>query len=82
MTAQRQVKFIIMAGILIVLAVISYDVLTTPDNRNGLQRLGDAVSELPNGADKAARELKDRTPIEKIGDEVKDTGKKLNGTNQ
>lgn len=53
----------------------AYAVLTMPDQRNGFEKAGDAVSELPNGVDNAARQLEDRTPGEKIVDEVKDATK-------
>jgi len=60
--------------IFIVIAVALYGILTMPDNRTGTERLGDAIHELPQGVDKAARQLEDRTPGEKVGDAVKDIG--------
>lgn len=60
----------IIVAILVVVA--GYVVLTKPDQRNGFEKVGDAVSELPNGVDNAARELEDRTPGERIVDDVKD----------
>lgn len=60
--------------VLIVVAVALYGVLTMPDRRNGAEKLGDAIHELPKGVDKAARQLEDRTPGEKLGDAVKDVG--------
>ena len=61
-------------GVIIAVLIIAagYMYLNKPDDRNGFEKVGDAVSELPNGTDNAARELKDRTPGEKIKDEVKD----------
>lgn len=61
-------------GIIVAILVVvgGYAVLTKPDQRNGFEKVGDAVSELPNGADNAARELEDRTPGERIVDDVKD----------
>jgi hypothetical protein len=61
-------------GVIVAVLVIAvaYLMLTKPDNRDGFEKVGDAVSELPNGVDNAARELEDRTPGEKIADEVKD----------
>ena len=65
-------KTIIGVIIAVVVIALGYMVLTKPDQRNGFEKVGDAVSELPNGVDNAARELEDRTPGEKIVDEVKD----------
>lgn len=64
-------------ALVIILAIMAYGVLTMPDNRTGAQRMGDAISELPNGVDKAARQLEDRTPGEKLGDAVKDAGEDI-----
>ncbi|MDE1152507.1 MAG: hypothetical protein PW788_08215 [Micavibrio sp.] len=63
-----------MMGIVIALlvAILGYFVLTTPDHRSFGTKVGDAVNELPNGVDKAARQMEDRTPAEKIGDAVDD----------
>ncbi len=55
-----------------VAAVVAYLVLTMPDHRTTSQRIGDAFEELPQGVDRAARQLEDRTPAEKMGDTVKD----------
>lgn len=60
--------------IIVALAVIAWSVLTVPDQRSAGQKIGDAVDALPQGVDKAARQLEDRTPGEKIGDAVKDAG--------
>ncbi len=65
------------AALVVILAIMAYGVLTMPDNRTGAQRIGDAVAELPNGVDKAARQLEDRTPGEKVGDAVKDVGQDI-----
>jgi hypothetical protein len=76
-TNQSPVKVILVIIIVAVIAVLAYSVLTMPDNRSGAERLGDAISELPNGVDKAANELEDRTPGEKIGEAVKDAGENI-----
>ncbi len=67
-------KFVIYAILIIVIAVAAFTVLNAPDNRNTAERVGDAVKELPNGVDNAARQLKDRTTAEKLGDAVDDIG--------
>ena len=51
--------------------------LNAPDQRNGVQKVGDAISKIPEGTDKAARELKDRTPAEKLSDAASDAEKKI-----
>jgi hypothetical protein len=58
--------------LVILVAVGSYAVMTMPDRRTPTQKLGDAIHELPQGVDKAARQLEDRTPGEKLGDAIKD----------
>ena len=60
--------------IVVMVAILGYNFLTMPDKRTGTEKLGDAIHELPKGADKAARQLEDRTPGEKLGDAVKDAG--------
>jgi len=70
-------RFLVMACLAVIIAIVCYSMLTTPDQRNGIQKIGDAVHELPEGTDKAVRELKDRTPAEKLSDTVKDAGKNL-----
>jgi hypothetical protein len=61
----------------IVAGVVAYGVLTMPDQRNTTEKIGDAIHDLPQGADKAERQLEDRTPGQKLGDAVKDTGDKI-----
>lgn len=47
------------------------------DDRNVFQRMGDAVEELPNGADKAADEFNDKSPAQKVGDAIEDAGENM-----
>jgi hypothetical protein len=63
--------------VIIVIGFVAYGALTMPDNRTAGQRIGDAVDALPQGVDKAARQLEDRTPGEKLGDAVKDAGEDI-----
>jgi hypothetical protein len=72
MTKQPQGKFILMAGVAFILGAIGYYFLTAPDQRNDMQKVGDAINELPNGVDKAVRQLDDRTPGDKLNDVAKD----------
>ena len=61
----------------IIVALLIYGVLTLPDQRNTTEKIGDAIHDLPQGVDKAERQLHDRTPGQKLGDAVKDTGDKI-----
>lgn len=76
-------KFFISLILVIVLAVALYTILKTPDTRSDGQKISDAVNELPNGIDKAARQLENRTPADKLNDAAKDAGNDLKkATNQ
>jgi len=63
--------------ILTAIAIIGWSVLTMPDHRSTGTRIGDAIDALPQGPDKAARQLENRTPGQRLGDAVKDTGDKI-----
>ena len=63
--------------VVIIASFAVYKVLTIQDNRSVTDKIGDAVHALPDGPDKAARQLEDRTPGQKLGDAVKDTGDKI-----
>lgn len=54
------------------LVVFAYGLLTMPDQRSTGERVGDAIGQLENGVDDAARELEPRTPGERIRDEWDD----------
>lgn len=63
--------------LLAVLAVLvvaggAYAYLTMPDQRTAGEKIGDAIDDLDNGVDDAARELEDRTPAERIEDGFND----------
>lgn len=57
---------------IVAIAGLSYIALTTPEHRTPGQKIGDAIDHLDNGLDDAARQLKDRSPAEKMKDELKD----------
>ncbi len=65
-------KMLIGALVLALVAVGAYAALNAPDRRSPGEKVGDAIGQLGNGVDDAARELEDRTPAQRIGDEVKD----------
>lgn len=60
--------------VLLLLGLLAWTFLTTPDQRSTGQKIGDAFDALPQGVDKASRQLEDRTPGEKLGDSIKDAG--------
>jgi len=63
--------------VVLAIAVLGYNFLTMKDNRSTTDRVGDAVHALPQGLDKASEQLEDRTPGQKLGDAVEDTGKDI-----
>lgn len=77
MTKQPQGKFLLLVVVFVVLAFIGYNILNAPDRRDAGQKISDAINELPNGIDKASRQLENRTPGEKLSDAAKDTGNDL-----
>lgn len=83
MTTQSIGKTLLIVAAVAVLLLVGYSVLYAPDQRSGVQKISDAIHELPNGADKAARQLEDRTPADKLHDAAKDAGDDLKkATNQ
>jgi hypothetical protein len=64
---------------LVILAVLGLAyIIVAPDQRTTTQKIGDAIHELPQGADKASQELdSDRTPGQKIGDAFRNAGDKI-----
>ena len=67
----------LIAVAIIIAALLAYSFLTMKDDRSATDKIGDAIHALPDGADKAERQLEDRTPGQKLGDAVKDTGDKI-----
>lgn len=63
---------LVMLILVALIAVAGYAFLNLQDNRDPAERIGDAISELPNGLDNAARELESRTPVERVTDDIKD----------
>jgi hypothetical protein len=80
---QPKGKYILMTGVVITLTVIGAFILNAPDRRDAGQKIADAINELPNGVDKAGRQLENRTPGEKLGDAARDVGQDIRkATNQ
>ena len=67
-------QWLLIVGAVALAAVLAYGWLTMPDRRSPTEKLGDAIHELPQGVDKAERQLEERTPGQKLGDGVKDAG--------
>ena len=55
-----------------IVALVAYGALTMRDQRSTTEKIGDAIHDLPQGVDKAGRQLEDRTPGQKLGDVIKD----------
>jgi hypothetical protein len=72
MSDLQNAKLLPAVGAALVIAVIGYLILTAPDQRDPGQKIGDAINELHNGPEKAARQLEDRTPGDKLEDAAKD----------
>ncbi|MCD8497923.1 MAG: hypothetical protein LRZ85_07515 [Alphaproteobacteria bacterium] len=64
----------IILGILAIVVVVAAGAyaLNMPDNRSAGEHIGDAVNKLDEGVDDAARELEDRTPLERMQDDYED----------
>jgi hypothetical protein len=83
MTTHTLGKYLLVLSLVAIISTIAYSVLNAPDRRSAGDKIGDAMNELPNGVDKAARQLEDRTPADKLGDVAKDAGDDLKkATNQ
>jgi hypothetical protein len=72
MSNSQPTKLLPAAIVVLIVAVVGYYVLNAPDRRDPGQKIGDAINELHNGPDKAARQLEDRTPGDKLEDAAKD----------
>jgi gas vesicle protein len=70
-------KVLITVALIIAIAAVGYFVLNAPDQRTTGEKIGNAIDELPNGADEAVKQLEDRTLGEKLDDAVKDAGNDL-----
>lgn len=75
-------NFLIIA-LVIAVGVVGYSILNAPDKRDAGTKISDAIDELPNGVDKAARQLESRTPADKLEDAASDAKEDLKkSTNQ
>lgn len=69
MSKNTQTILIILAVVLVI--VVGYSMMTQPDDRNPVQRVGDAVEELPNTGE-AAEELENQSPADQAADAIDD----------
>jgi hypothetical protein len=66
-------KLLPAVGIALIVVLVGYFVLNTPDQRTAGDKIGDAINELEKGGpEKAMRQLQDRTTGEKIEDAASD----------
>jgi len=83
MTTKSFGKNLLIVTALAVIIIIGYGLMHAPDRRTGGQKISDAVDALPEGVDKAARQLEDRTPADKLEDAASDAKHDLKkATNQ
>lgn len=83
MTEKSNNQFLLTASVVLVLAIGAFYMMNAPDKRNAAEKISDAINEMPNGLDKAGRQLEDRTPADKLGDAVNDMGDDIRkATNQ
>jgi hypothetical protein len=74
MTEQPKVNMLLIAILVLALGAVGYVVLNAPDKREPGEKISGAIDALPKGLDKAAEQLKDRTPGQKLEDIAKDAG--------
>lgn len=83
MTTSSLGKKLLIAAVVAIVALGGYKLLHEPDTRSSGEKIGDAIDALPSGADKAVRQLEDRTPADKLQDAAQDAGDDLKkATNQ
>jgi hypothetical protein len=73
-------KNLIVIGFLIIISIGIYFIVTAPDRRSGTQKVSDAIEQLPNGIDKSARELQDKTIADRISDKATDVKNEVKET--
>jgi len=72
MANKPDTKVLLTIVIILVVGLAGYSVLTRPDTRSTGEKVGDAIDALPDGLDKAGRQLESRTPGEKLEDAARD----------
>ncbi len=83
MTTHSLGRNFLIVALVIAVGVVGYSILNAPDKRDAGTKISDAIDELPNGVDKAARQLESRTPADKLEDAASDASEDLKkSTNQ
>lgn len=72
--AEKSKTGLIVIIIIVLVGIVAYLTLITPNTLTAVQKSDDAVDTSTENPKKAVRQLEDRTPEEKLGDEVKDLG--------
>lgn len=67
----RKVMPIVLVAFLALAGYGLYVFMNKPDDRTAVERLGDAVKQLPNGLDAATQQLEDKTPTQKLEEGIK-----------
>lgn len=68
----KNTKTILAVIAVVAVVAVAAMAMTAPDRRTPGEKVGDAIGQLDNGVDNAARELEDRTPAERAGDAIQD----------
>lgn len=66
------IKWFLGLAVVVLLIIGGYALMTTPDDRTTGEHISDAIDNLDEGVDDAARELEDRTPAQRLSDDVED----------
>jgi hypothetical protein len=64
----KNVSIVLGVVLLALVGFVAFGALNAPDTRSTGQKVEDAVNNLDEGLDDAARQLEDRTPLEKMQD--------------
>jgi hypothetical protein len=79
MTSQSGTNVLLLAILAMLILGLGFSVMNMPDQRTPGQKIGDAIGSLGDGVDRAARQLQDRTPAQKLHDAGQDIRRSLNG---
>lgn len=77
MQASMNASRIAIGALLAIALIAALMFLFGPDKRTGLERVGDAIHELPKGVGAASNQLEDRSPAQQLGDSIEDAGENM-----
>jgi hypothetical protein len=69
---KKNLSILLGVVLLALVGFVAYGALNAPDTRSTGEHVSDAINKLDEGVDDAARELEDRTPLERMQDDHKD----------